>query len=199
MPAVRFPALLLGVGTSLFTYFLTAKLFKSERIALGAVLLNHIVPMFVAGSILMTIDPPFFFCWAAATFFAAIAIFRERSWAWAIVGAFVGIGFLAKYAMFLWFVGLLGFLVLDPHCRRQLKSAGPWLALVIALAFTTPVILWNARHGWVSLQHVAHQTGASGGSLRQGNFFEFLASQIGLLGPLPVSYTHLTLPTICSV
>jgi 4-amino-4-deoxy-L-arabinose transferase-like glycosyltransferase len=50
MPAVRFPALLLGVGTSLFTYFLTAKLFKSERIALGAVLLNHIVPMFVAAA-----------------------------------------------------------------------------------------------------------------------------------------------------
>src|SRR3954467_14182626 len=71
MPAVRFPALLLGVGTSLFTYFLTARLFRSERLALGAVLLNHIVPMFVPGSILMTIAPPFFFCWAAATFFAA--------------------------------------------------------------------------------------------------------------------------------
>src|SRR3954468_10394226 len=38
MPAVRFPALLLGVGPSLFTYFLTAQLFRSERLALGAVL-----------------------------------------------------------------------------------------------------------------------------------------------------------------
>src|SRR4051812_10901368 len=114
MPAVRFPALLLGVGTSLFTYFLTARLFLSERIALGAVLLTHIVPMFVAGSILMTIDPPFFFCWAAATVFAAIAIFKEKNWAWGVVGIFVGIGFLAKYAMFLWFVGVLGFLPLDP-------------------------------------------------------------------------------------
>jgi undecaprenyl-diphosphatase len=185
MPAVRFPALLLGVGTSLFTYFLTAKLFKSERIALGAVLLNHIVPMFVAGSILMTIDPPFFFCWAAATFFAAIAIFYERRWAWMLVGVFVGIGFLAKYAMLLWFLGLLGFLLVD---RKWRVGAGPWLALVVALAFTTPVILWNARHGWVSLQHVANQTGASGGSLRQGNFFEFLASQIGLLGPLLTAF-----------
>src|SRR6185436_4469385 len=78
MWAVRLPALVLGVGTSLVTYALTFKLFRSDRLALGAVLLNHIVPMFVAGSLLMTIDPPFFFCWAMATYFAAIAIFDDK-------------------------------------------------------------------------------------------------------------------------
>src|SRR5262249_34736866 len=50
MQAVRYPALLLGVGTSLVTYLLTRKLFGSERLALGAVLLFHFVPMFIAGS-----------------------------------------------------------------------------------------------------------------------------------------------------
>src|SRR3954447_11724068 len=40
MPAVRFPALVLGMGTALTTYFLTRRLFASERIALGAVLLS---------------------------------------------------------------------------------------------------------------------------------------------------------------
>src|SRR3954466_667964 len=68
MPAVRYPALLLGVGTSILTYLLTRFLFNSERLALGAVLLFHIVPMFIAGSMLMTIDSPMFFCWALATF-----------------------------------------------------------------------------------------------------------------------------------
>jgi 4-amino-4-deoxy-L-arabinose transferase-like glycosyltransferase len=184
MPAVRFPALLLGVGTSLFTYFLASMLFRSERVALGAVLLNHIVPMFVAGSILMTIDPPFFFCWAAATFFAALAVFKEKKWAWAGVGVFAGLGFLAKYAMLLWFVGAGGFILAEALSRKRRPGAGPWIASAIALVFTTPVIVWNARHGWVSFQHVAHQTGASGGSLRQGNFFEFIASQIGGINPL---------------
>src|SRR5438874_9242238 len=47
MPGVRYPAIFFGVGTSLLTYLLTRKLFGSERLALGAVLLNHIVPMFV--------------------------------------------------------------------------------------------------------------------------------------------------------
>src|SRR3954466_15281280 len=39
MPAVRYPAILFSVGTSLVTYLLTKKLFRSEKLALGAVLL----------------------------------------------------------------------------------------------------------------------------------------------------------------
>jgi len=49
MLAVRFPALLLAVGTSALTYLLTRELFGSDRLALGAVLLTHVVPLFAAG------------------------------------------------------------------------------------------------------------------------------------------------------
>src|SRR4051794_31937904 len=95
MPAVRYPALVFSIGTSLVTYLLTRKLFRSERLALGAVLLNPVAPMFVAGSILMTIDPPMFFCWALATYFAARAIFDDRAAFWPLGGLAVGVGFLA--------------------------------------------------------------------------------------------------------
>src|SRR6476620_6908159 len=96
MWAVRLPALVLGVGTSLLTYALTRRLFGSDWMARGAVLLNHIVPMFIAGSVLMTIDPPFFFCWALATYFLAHVMFEGRRWLWPFSGAVVGVGFLAK-------------------------------------------------------------------------------------------------------
>jgi undecaprenyl-diphosphatase len=184
MQAVRYPALVLGVATSMVTFLLTRKLFGSDRLALGAVLLNHFVPMFVAGSVLMTIDPPYFFCWAMCTYFAAIALFEGKSWPWVFVGVFAGIGFLAKYAILLWFVGLVVFMLADPLSRKRLRSPGPWVAFAISLLFTAPVIIWNARHGWASVKHVAHQTGASGGALSRGNFLEFIGSQIGVVGPL---------------
>src|SRR4051794_26376776 len=168
MPGVRYPAVAFAAGTSIVTYLLTKKLFGSERLALGAVLLNHLVPMFVAGSVLMTIDPPMFFCWALATYFAAIAIFDQKRWAWPLVGLAIGTGFLAKYAVMLWFVGLLVFLLLDERERRRQSLGGALLAFGIALLMTIPVIVWNAQHGWVSFHHVAHQTGASGGSVRHG-------------------------------
>src|SRR5688500_2936661 len=77
MWAVRLPALVLTIGTVLVTYALTRRLFGSERLALGAVLLNALVPMFIAGSVIMTIDPPFFFCWAVATYLAVPALLDD--------------------------------------------------------------------------------------------------------------------------
>ena len=192
MWAVRLPALVLGVGTSLVTYLLTLRLFHSDRLALGAVLLNHIVPMFVAGSLLMTIDPPFFFCWALATYLLAVVLFddRRRTWPWPLIGVVIGIGFLAKYAAFLWLPTMLLVLWRDgPRGRRELRSRGPWVACAVALLFTIPVIVWNARHGWVSVMHVGKQTGSTaateGGGLlgAPGRIAEFLAGQAAVIGP----------------
>lgn len=184
MPAVRYPAILLGAGTQVLTYLLTRRLFASERLALGVVLLYHLAPLFVAGSVLMTIDPPFYFCWALATYLAALALFDGRRWAWPLVGVVAGVGFLCKYAMLLWFAPLLLFMLIDRDARRHLRSIGPWSAIAIALLLATPVLAWNARHDWVSFQHVAAQTGAtSAARFKPGNVFAFVGGQAGVLGP----------------
>ena len=185
MPAVRLPALLLAVGTSLCTYWLVRKLFRSARLALGTVALAHTVPLFVAGSLIMTIDPPFFFCWALTTCLATRAIFDARRGAWIAVGLTAGVGLLAKYAMPLWYVGLFAFLIVDPRSRRWLRAPWPWLALAITLAFFAAPIAWNARHGWVTFRHVGRQTGVTetqGSSLT--NPLAMLATQAGIVGPI---------------
>jgi undecaprenyl-diphosphatase len=183
MPAVRYPGILLGAGTSLFAYLLTLTLFRSDRLALGAVVLSSLVPIFIFGGVFMTIDAPLFFCWAAATYFAAVAIFDQKFWAWIVVGVFVGFGILAKYAMFLWIPSVFLFCAADLLNRKR-NLRGALSATMIALLFTIPVIVWNQRHGWVSLKHVAHQTGTSGGSFLRGNFFELIGSQIAALNPI---------------
>jgi undecaprenyl-diphosphatase len=184
MQAVRYPAILLGAGTSIFSYLLTLKLFRSDKLALGAVLLAAVVPIFIFGQVFMTIDAPLFFCWAGASYFCAVAIFGERKWAWGLVGVFAGLGILAKFAMFLWILSLLGFVIFDPRSRKRQDGVGLVIATGIALVFTVPVIVWNQRHGWVTLKHVAHQTGTSGGSFSQGNFLELIGSQIAALDPI---------------
>ena len=184
MWAIRLPALLLAVGTGVVTYLLARKLFSSDRLALGAVLLNALVPLFIAGSVLMTIDPPFYFCWALATYLLARAMFDGRRWCWPVIGVVAGVGFLAKYAMFLWLVMMLIALWVDRPSRRLLRTPGPWVAVVVALLCATPVIVWNARHEWVSLRHVATQTGTdAAGRFAPFNTLEFLGGQVGVLGP----------------
>jgi hypothetical protein len=181
--AVRLPAVLLAAGTSIVTYLLTRRLFHSDRLALGAVVLTHLVPLFFAGSLLMTIDSPLFFCWGLATYLAAIALFEAKRWPWPLIGLIVGIGALGKYAMLLWLPILGGAMWLDPSHRRLLRTPLPYIACAFALLCMTPVLLWNGSHNWVSLRHVAHQTGATGGAFSFMNVLLLLGSQVGVIGP----------------
>ncbi len=183
MPAVRLPALILALGTSLCTYWLTRKLFGSDRIALGAVLLNHLVPMFIAGSVMMTIDPPMFFFWALTTCFAARAVLDHSEWAWMGVGLAMGMGVLCKFMMPLWIVGLLLFLIIDRHSRRYLRLPRLWMAVGIAMIFAVPVLIWNWQHHWVSLLHVKGDTSPDEKGVSPFGWLECLAGQFMALGP----------------
>lgn len=181
MPAVRYPALLLGVGTLLLTYDLTRRLFGSERLALAAVGLGHIVPMFIAGSMLMTIDPPFVFFWALATWFLARAVADDRPGAFVGAGVALGLSFLSKYPALLWLPGALAALATDSLWRRHLRTPWPWVMVAVALLFTLPVVLWNLQHGWVSAQHVRADT-LSG--FRPLEPLSFLAGTVGAVNPM---------------
>src|SRR6185503_3264493 len=78
----------------------------------------------------------------------------------------------------------LAFLWVDRDSRKWLRTIWPWLAIVIGALFLTPAIVWNQRHDWVTFKHVARQTGAAQQDhWFNGNFWELLGSQIGVLGP----------------
>lgn len=183
MPAVRYPALAFGVATALLTWLTARRLFGSERVALGAVLLCHLAPMFIAGSLIMTIDPPMFFCWAAASFLLVRAVLDRAGWAWPAMGAAVGAGVLAKYGMALWLLTPAALFLVDRAARPLLRTPGPWVMLAAAAACTAPIWIWNARHGWLSFRHVAAQTGGDAAALNPLHALEMVAGQIGALGP----------------
>ncbi len=189
---VRFPALLLAVGTSICTYWLTRRVYGSDKLALGAVLLCHIMPMCIAGSLLMTIDPPYYFCWAMATCLAHVAIVSDKKWAWPTAGVFIGLSFLAKYAALLWLICLVIYLIVDKPQRRWLKSVWPWMTIAVALLFTIPVLVWNAQHDWVTFGHVSRSTTENQSGFNPlnilSNFGLMIGSQIGILNPIVAGF-----------
>lgn len=181
MPAVRYPALVLGVGTLVLTYDLTRRLFGSERLALGAVALSHMVPMFIAGSMLMTIDPPFVFFWALATYFLAMALVEGRRWGFVAAGVAIGLSFLSKYAALLWLVGAVVAMLADREWRGWLRTMWPWVMTGIAGVMTLPVVVWNMRMGWVSAQHVRADTMSGFDPMEP---LSFVAGTVGAMNPL---------------
>lgn len=186
--AVRFPALLLAAALSATTYALTRMLLHSDRLALGAMLLFAAAPMFVAGSMLMTIDPPMMLGYALATTFVAVASLSGRRWAWPLAGLAIGFAALAKYGALLWYVGLVAWLVADRDARRRLREPSFWLMPLATVLSLLPPIVWNARHGWVSFLHVATQTGVTPSSgkpwLNPLGTLEMIGTQFGTIGPV---------------
>ena len=158
----------------------------NARAAFFLILIATTTPLVSVGAVLMTIDPLSVLFWTAAMVAGWRAIqpsSRTSDWAW--VGLWMGLGFLSKYTeLFQWLCWAVLF-ALWPPARKQLKRPGPYLALFINLVCATPVLIWNARHQWITVDHLA-QNAAMGNAWHPTlKFFgEFLGSELGLLNPV---------------
>jgi 4-amino-4-deoxy-L-arabinose transferase-like glycosyltransferase len=99
---------------------------------------------------------------------------RLRYWLW--LGLWLGLAGLSKYTAVSLVVTVLLALLLSKQWR-QLRSPGPWLALITGVVLILPVLYWNYRHDWISfLYQIHHGTGSSSWELKR-----FVISQVGQL------------------
>ena len=182
---VRFFSPLFGAITSLMLLRFTAREI-SARTGFWLLLIVTATPLLGAGAILMTIDPPLVLCWTWA-FVAGWRAVQSDGQArhWLVVGLAMGLGFLCKYSAAFQVVCLAILFALSPAARMHLRRPGPWLALLVFLVCTTPVVFWNAQHDWITVNHVAGNAGLHSQwqpTLRY--FSDFLFGEMGLLNPV---------------
>lgn len=65
---------------------------------------------------------------------------------WLAAGAFGGLALLSKLTVVLTVPAILVFMLVPDWRMRWLKSPYPWLAVLVALAVSSPVTIWNATH-----------------------------------------------------
>ncbi|MBI5640710.1 MAG: glycosyltransferase family 39 protein [Nitrospirae bacterium] len=189
---VRIFAVIFSALSSLILYRLGRDLYDA-RTGLFSALLVQIVPLYSVFGVLLTIDSPFIFFWVLSLFFFRKALDSGLSAGtqkhlhlyWVLTGVTTGLGILTKYTMaFFPFSGLL-FMLFYRDARRLLASRGPYLAAAASAVISSPVIIWNAANGWVTVKHTAGQAHiAEGFKIALPYFFEFLGSQIGIVTPV---------------
>lgn len=161
--ATRLPFVLLFAGSTWLMYRLAAQFFGPWAGVLAAFILNVAGYFPLAAGAFALPDGPLVFFWLA-TFCAlrwAIAS-GGRAWPWVVVGLAWGGALLSKYHAAFLPVGFFLFLVLEPHGRVWLRRPGPYLALALGLLIASPVLGWNAAHGWDSFAfHGARAVGSS--------------------------------------
>ncbi|HVM50290.1 MAG TPA: glycosyltransferase family 39 protein [Candidatus Acidoferrum sp.] len=156
------------------------------RTAFCLLLVLLATPLLGVGTTLLTIDPLLVMFWTAAMVLGWRALGPQGTTAqWLGVGLGIGLAFLSKYSALYEVVCFALFFALWPAARVHLRRPGPWLALLVVGLCLVPVLVWNARHGWVTLSHVSDNA-----SLHEPwhptlrHFLEFTGVELGLLNPV---------------
>lgn len=183
---IRILSPLCALATSLVLYALARRLY-SEPVALWTVLLINVTPIFQAGSLVMTIDPLSIFFWAAAlwTFWLALERSPRFSLYWPLTGALIGIGFLAKWTNAMELLSIVLVLAFTPKLRAEFRRPGFWSLLLAFLPGVIPPVLWNLRHGWITLEHLSDRGGIHGGfRFHPEEALAFFGIHFGVYSPL---------------
>ena len=178
---VRVLNVLLAVPASWAIWRSAAILFSDEKVGATAALYFNLTLVIAAGSIIATPDNAV----VAAAAFLLLTLVKllqtgRAAW-WLAIGVAFGIGMLSKYTTIFFAVSILAWLVLVPQQRKWLSTPWPYIAGIIALAVFSPTLIWNAQHGWASVQYQFHRLVVYEWSL--GYFGEFFVTQIGLATP----------------
>jgi len=183
---IRVLSPLLSLGTSLIMFQFARRLY-GETAAIWTTLLMNFIPIFQAGSLVMTIDPLSIFFWMAAlsSFWEALVRSPRFSMWWPITGALIGCGFVAKYTNAMQLLSILFLLAITPKYRRELLRPGFYVMLGVFSLFTIPILVWNSQHAWITLIHLKSRGGFDEGPrFRPADFFVYLLLHLGVYSPL---------------
>ncbi|MBK5189432.1 MAG: glycosyltransferase family 39 protein, partial [Gemmatimonadaceae bacterium] len=101
---------------------------------------------------------------------------------WLAAGACAGLAMLSKYHGVFLLAGAGLFLLTRRDAWHWLRHPAPYCGVAIAALLSSPVLLWNAQHNWISL-HFQGARGAPQHGLHLLPFLQNVGGQLGYLLP----------------
>jgi 4-amino-4-deoxy-L-arabinose transferase-like glycosyltransferase len=185
---VRLAAPLYHAGTALAVFAIGRRLYGASA-GFAAMALYSLMPGVQLSSAVIATDAPLLF-FLSLSLLAYVEVphaeGRRRIALAAGFGAALGLAFLAKYAAIYGLIGAVLYAAVSREGRAPWRPATIAPALVAFAAALAPNLVWNATHGFATVQHTA--SNADWGASRLFNPAElgdFVLSQFGVFGPIP--------------
>src|SRR6185436_17234232 len=133
------------------TALIAKRLGGDSRAQWIAALATAIAPISLAGSALYQYFSFDYLWWVAIAYCVASLIATEDERWWIAIGAAIGLAVLTRYTIAFLVAGLaVGGFVTGMH--RHLRSRWFWTGVAVAFAFALPHFIWEARHGFITLE-----------------------------------------------
>ncbi|MGE0053096.1 MAG: ArnT family glycosyltransferase [Hyphomicrobium sp.] len=161
----------------------TATLLYNRNIAICASWFFLAMPLLGVGGVIITPDVPSVAFYTLLILALAELKRTDNANIWLVIGALAGGGLLSKYTNLFAGATILIWVLAVPQNRRWLWSPQLWIGGAIALAISTPVLIWNWQHDWASF---AKQFGRVGSGNEMGFFhpIEMWGGYFALASPL---------------
>lgn len=159
-------------------------LLPGRRFGLQAAAFFNATLMLGAGCAIMTPDTPLIFFWTCGLWALAKLISSGGARWWLVAGLCAGLMLFSKYTAVLFLAAVGGWAFSCRAIRPQLRTAWPWLGIILALLVFAPDIAWNATHGWASYFKQGGRVNGFHPSRALQYFAELIGAQTMLFTPL---------------
>jgi 4-amino-4-deoxy-L-arabinose transferase-like glycosyltransferase len=184
---VRLAAPLFQAGATLAVFAIARRLYDGG-VALAAAALYALAPAIQLSAAVIATDAPllFFLGLSMLAYVGLQQAGKRRLLLAAAFGTALGLAFLSKYAAVYGVIGVALHLALSREARRAWSPAAATGALLSFAAVMAPNLVWNAQHGFATVQHTAANAAWGGRQLfNVPELGEFLLTQFGVFGPIP--------------
>jgi 4-amino-4-deoxy-L-arabinose transferase-like glycosyltransferase len=180
---VRLPSPVIHAATAWMVYLIAERLFDA-RTAFWSATTYSLLPAVSLSAGLISTDVPLLFLWSVALY--AFLRFEESGrLTWAILlGAALGLGVLAKYAMLYFLLCTALYSLVGAGRPGVLGRPLFWVSVAVALLIVSPNIWWNVTHDFATVGHTGENIGWGRSFPNFGGFAEFFGSQFAVMGPI---------------
>jgi 4-amino-4-deoxy-L-arabinose transferase-like glycosyltransferase len=180
---IRLPAVLIHITTSFVIFALGQRLF-SPRAGFWSAITFATLPGISVSSGIISTDVPLLLAWALALLVLCEWLITPSLTMAALLGAAIGVGLNAKYAM-AYFIPCAGlFFILVPEMRRSLRWQHLLLVFAVAALIMSPNLIWNAMNSFSTFSHTADNANWKGSLFNPDKAAEFFIAQFGVFGPI---------------
>ncbi|MHA7857132.1 MAG: glycosyltransferase family 39 protein [Henriciella sp.] len=182
--AIRFFAPIFHSIAAAILFLLARRMFNPVA-ALFTVITYLLMPGIILSSGVISTDGVLFPFWCLALYL--FWRLREQDLGWlgtCALGAAIGVGFLSKYAMLYFAIGIVLTCLVDKPTRAAVLTPKGAAFIAIAAAVFAPHMIWNAANEFKTVSHTVDNANLGGELFNLDHLPKFLGDQMGVFGPV---------------
>ena len=172
--------------SSLVVYLISKELYNNKKLAFLSAVTFYLLPAVSVSSFLISTDVVLILFWSLSLLFLIKVRKNPRIINFFLLGVFLGLSFLAKYAAIYFLLSGVILIFLDEKFKKIFFKKIWHFIFFLSIVFIVllPNIIWNIKNNWVTFSHTSDNASLDKISFNVTQGGEFILTQGMMVGPI---------------